>query len=154
MNSSAPRAGFTLIEILTVLVLLGILAGLAAPSLHRTTTQARMRGTLDRLVADLYYARMLAVNSGDRVDVVLEEENGCIVSYTVRSRATLDAARTVSITDDLPGLCMSHNSTAADILTFNTRGMLRTGGQTISISHDGVTYEAVISFIGRVRRNY
>lgn len=56
--------GFTIFELLTVLVLLGIMLSLVVPAMDRVIAGAGTSRALDQLSADIAYARILAVRSG------------------------------------------------------------------------------------------
>lgn len=60
-------AGFTLIEILIVVVLLGVLLTIAAPALQTMVIRNRISTTASDLVVDLSYARATAIARGMRV---------------------------------------------------------------------------------------
>lgn len=68
MPQRTRQRGFTLVELITVIVILGIVAAVALPSLtDRSAFQAR--GFEDEVLAALRYARSLAVASGCPVQV-------------------------------------------------------------------------------------
>lgn len=55
--------GFTLIELMVTLAVLGILLGIAAPSFNQTLEQARHRTQMNQLLTDLNFARNQAITS-------------------------------------------------------------------------------------------
>ena len=55
------RFGFTLVELLTAIVIVGIGASLAAPAFGAYVEKNRTRRALDRIVADVAFARLFAV---------------------------------------------------------------------------------------------
>jgi type II secretion system protein H len=59
----APRQGFTLVEMMLVISLVGVMAAMAAPPFFRYLASNRLATQADRMVADLQYARSLSVSN-------------------------------------------------------------------------------------------
>ncbi len=62
--------GFTLLELLIVMLVLGILAGLAFPVLAKSVTDARLRGAVSEVATALRYAKASAMSTGRTCRVV------------------------------------------------------------------------------------
>jgi type IV fimbrial biogenesis protein FimT len=60
-------SGFTLIEFITVMAIVGILMAIAVPSFKYTTTANRIAAEVNGLVGDLQYARAEAIKEGQTV---------------------------------------------------------------------------------------
>ena len=58
------RQGFSLIELMVVIAIVGIIAGIAAPPIFRYVDGNRLQTNADRLAADLQYARSLSISNG------------------------------------------------------------------------------------------
>lgn len=56
------RQGFNLIELMVVIAIVGVIAGIAAPPIFRYVNSNRLQTHADRLAADLQYARTLSVS--------------------------------------------------------------------------------------------
>ncbi|MDH3583141.1 MAG: GspH/FimT family pseudopilin [Phycisphaerae bacterium] len=67
--------GFTLVELVLVLLITGTLAGIAAPRYYASLNHYRVQSAARRLVADLEFARTLARTSGQLVKVEFKDEN-------------------------------------------------------------------------------
>jgi prepilin-type N-terminal cleavage/methylation domain-containing protein len=63
MRNHSER-GFTLVEIVIVMAMLGILATMAAPNLRSLFTKNRLRSSTSLVTSSLYMARTKAVNEG------------------------------------------------------------------------------------------
>ena len=59
------RAGFSLVEMMIIIVIIGILATVAGPPMYRYLQSNRLQTGTDRMVADLQYARSLSIANGD-----------------------------------------------------------------------------------------
>jgi prepilin-type N-terminal cleavage/methylation domain-containing protein len=115
-RASEQRGGYTLVELLTVLVVLGILAALLIPSTN-PTIQTRLESAAQLVAGDLAYARSLAIsrNRAFRATWDLKQNRYTIgpASGSLGSAAPLDpfasdrAARPdtyVTDLDEVPGI--------------------------------------------------
>ena len=70
--AKSGAAGFSLLELLTVLLLLGIIAGIAAPAIGRFLDNLSFRRQTAAILATLRYARIKAITSGKEVYVITD----------------------------------------------------------------------------------
>ena len=81
-----PTAGFTIIELLTVVAIAAILIAIAAPSFNEFLAKRRVEGTMAELVTDIQYARSEAVSRNAPVRMTFG--TGCYVIHLASGTAT------------------------------------------------------------------
>ncbi len=144
--------GYSVIELIVVLVIVATVAGLAVPGMRGWIARYRVQGALNRVAAEVHHARMVAVESGASTHLILHPgPGGCVERIRVVATAREEVS-SISAAVVLPGLCM--RNTGDSILTFNSRGMLRPPARSIRVSHGATADSVVLSIAGRVRRTY
>ena len=88
-RAAQRQAGFTLIEILLVVVIVGVVMGVAIISLNPEDAQRRMLRERDRLQAQLQYAHVLAESNQYEVGLRLYPEGYEFLRYDARHLAWL-----------------------------------------------------------------
>ncbi|MBK8167911.1 MAG: prepilin-type N-terminal cleavage/methylation domain-containing protein [bacterium] len=97
------RQGFTLVEMMLVISLVGVMAAMAAPPFFRYLASNRLATQADRMVADLQYARSLSVSNAQILRFSVTEagytlrnpNSGVLIrDYSFCAGAGLDAAQT------------------------------------------------------------
>ena len=74
--------GFSLIELLVVMVIVGIMAGTAAPTVGRIYDNLKFRQQIRKFSAVLRYAKLVAVTRGEQVSLKLDEGDECVFQLT------------------------------------------------------------------------
>jgi type IV fimbrial biogenesis protein FimT len=69
MKSQRHQAGFTIIELMTVMLIAGVLVVLALPSFNETLARRRLEGQANELVTDLSYAKSEAVQRNRSIEL-------------------------------------------------------------------------------------
>jgi len=87
MNGTLRTRGFTLIELMVVIAVVGVILTLAAPSFSSLILMQRLKGINAQVVTDLQYARSEAVARGVPVYVKFAEASpstptSCYILYT------------------------------------------------------------------------
>jgi prepilin-type N-terminal cleavage/methylation domain-containing protein len=147
------RGGFTLIEILFTLVLLGVLISLATPAMGAWIARTRLDRVTNQLAVDLFYAKMLAVRAGQRVEIRFATPiSGCVPEYRIVVTGPNERqAKMVDLRTDARGLCLTH-STGAAKTTFTSRGLPLALAYSYTITGRGMSTKITVSAAGRVYR--
>ncbi len=163
MSLARDVRGYTLLELLATLTILGVLASLAAPALGGIVDRVRARAALDRVESDVYWARIQAIRGGRNVTVRFQPDPGCPATHpnsaAYRSYTILvaDAAgprqlRSVEIPTDRGRVCFEMNRSAE--LVFTSRGMLHAGqNRTLWATRGSTTVSLRVSRLGRILRD-
>lgn len=141
--------GFSLAEVVAVLVIIVVAASLATPSLTTVTARHATRGAMGRVSADLAYARLLAVREGRSASLRILSSTRYAITV---DEATPDTVKTVELSRDYAGLQLG---ASASQVTYNSRGLLSDGAsKTIWATMKGVGDTVVVLATGRPYRDY
>lgn len=142
--------GFSLIELMVVIVLLAIMAGLAVPSMRGMVDRGNTTRALEAIAADIAHTRTMAVRDGRSLEICFT--SGTAPSYRITTGCEEgETLRRVRLDQQYRGLEL----TAPESLGFNARGLrIAAEAVTISASRGGRTHSLNVSGIGRVHRDY
>lgn len=143
------RGGYTLAELLIVIVIAGIVATMAAPRLSNFLRHLSARSATSTVVADLTLARTQAVREGRTVSLRVTSATAYQVTVDnganpIRTIKTVDVARTQKKVTLTP---------SPTVISFDPRGMLRAGSASeLRVARGTQTDTVSISAVGRVYR--
>ena len=148
------QSGFTVIELMTVVVIVGILAFLAIPAFGEQLARRRLEGAATDLLTDLQFARSQAVSSGGDVRLrttstttyVIDNVGGTVTYKTVTLPAAITATNGITVTYD----ALRGAAAAAQVFALAERADL--GNPTGGREHDGAgDHLLAVEFSRRVR---
>jgi type II secretion system protein H len=139
--------GFTLIELMIVIALMGIMAGVMAPSFLEWRDRSKVQGDAGNLRAAFETAKLRAIKHNTNVVVTFPDTT----SFQAFSEDTL-FNRTLA-----PGVTITNNTFSGNDMAFNPRGMANGPNSTGTItmtSPGGERYSVVVSSFGRIRMEH
>jgi type IV fimbrial biogenesis protein FimT len=150
MHMVSRRDGFTMIELLTVMVIISIMVSLAVPAMGAYMDQTRTQSAMNRIVSDVTYARLLATQQGRRTAIRFSSDG----TYTLDTLTTAGAwttARRVEADEDLNGVVLTGGATA---LEFSSRGLVTNHSSEVflKVRRNGARDSIFVSPAGRVYR--
>lgn len=141
------RPGFSLIEMLIVIVVMGVVLSFTAPRLKGATTSVNVRGAASELTNRIATARQTAIRRGS--DAILHVSDN-------KAWLMVDTKGVQSVVGDTLFFVMKYGSyvtASVDTIRYNSRGLTNLGtGETYSITRNGVTQTVCVTGAGLVLR--
>lgn len=146
------RSGYSFVELLTTLAVIGIGASIATPALSGYVESVRSQQAMNHVVADISYARIMAVEEG-RKSAIRMAADGAYTIERLTSTGTWETVRTENLRADYPGVTVSGDGMT---LEFSSRGLVTSLGTEgkLRIATNSSADSIFVSPAGRVYRDY
>ncbi|MBI5266686.1 MAG: prepilin-type N-terminal cleavage/methylation domain-containing protein [candidate division Zixibacteria bacterium] len=80
-HKSRTSGGFTLVELMITVVIIGIVTGMAVPKFNVTVDRMKMRSGVGRLTSDLRLARSMAISNKDQYGLLFDMSKRTITLF-------------------------------------------------------------------------
>lgn len=144
------RHGFTIPELLIVVILMGILTSLALPSIRRTTSRMKVRAARQQATSLLVLGRAAAVQRSAETRVIRTGNTMRVLADSSGTFVRLSRARNLNtmLAVNIEGF----GSLAGDTLRFDPRGIAigPTGSGKLRFTLDGWRDSVCVTRLGKV----
>lgn len=152
------QQGFTIIELMTVMVIAGVLLVLALPSFNDTLARRRLEGQANELVTDLAYAKSEAVQRNRNVALFTGGGGTCYtIAMWTTGTGSCDCTAMPRCTGgpvELKTVTLSNSVAVSNAVTFDfepVRGALQPAtAASAAVSLGSRTYTVSVTAYGRV----
>ena len=138
------QEGKTLTELLVVVGIVGIVAGMALPSFMNLNSRTQVRCVAEEVASELRLAKQLALTNHDRVRIVVDLDQRELITQFVRSGLTHHVYRYSD-----KNLVIEEPSAGSEIL-FHPSGRSATATTIHLHSQEGQSQKLTVSITGRV----
>jgi len=139
--------GFTLVETMVIILILGILTAIAAPSFLSMIDKQRITKAAEAILSDLRWARGESIRRGQSISITYT--TGANWSYTVTIPSSATTIKTVS-SADFPAATLTSTTFPTNITTFDpVRGTAVAGNIALTSKSHNATI--TLSTLGRAR---
>ncbi|HEX9581392.1 MAG TPA: GspH/FimT family pseudopilin [Gemmatimonadales bacterium] len=139
--------GFTLLELIIVIVIMGAMAGLAFPRIGDAVTQQSVRSARAGMISFVAKARGTAIQRGSTVRLIVSSNR----VFVQAAHPVTNALQTVGVMEDFNARWGVTVDPTNDTLVYDARGIGLEASETVyTVSRGAFASRIVISVVGRV----
>lgn len=143
--------GFTLLEVMTVIAVIGILSAMAVPNFFAWRASAKLKGATQDLMSDLSMARVHAIKAGETVKVLFAND-GYTIFIDDNDDDAVDAGEDVLRRKKYsPGVVMDETTFTSAKTTFHRSGAVSPAGSVTLERGSGQKMRIIVNLVGRIR---
>ena len=146
MQNRTREIGFTLLELMIIVAILGILTALAAPSFTSLLERRKIIAAAEAIQSDLRWARGEAIKRNTDVTVSFTPGAGGVWKYVITpATKTVDSATI----PEFGNIALAENFGSDDTQFDRTRGISENG--TVTLTSSAGEVRIILSPLGRAR---
>ena len=148
------KKGFTLLEMLTVLAIMGILSAIAYPNLKTYMAGRRLNGAVRQVFGDLMAARQRAITENRSIGVEFTSDHVYIIFADTNNSGTRDGAEALLQTRDIhPNFYDVWIDGQGRLVDFYPNGAGRNPVINFGLSGEAASKNITVSTAGRIKIN-